>query len=617
MARRAERRRRRAEKARAGEAQPAAADGARKVAPPVRATRTQRLIPFVLLGAGLYAFHNSFYGPFIFDDRYSILVNPTIRRLWPPWTALSPPSTVACPVAGRPIVNLSLAVNYALGGLDVRGYHAFNLAIHLLSALLLFGVVRRTLLSSSLRGRYGDQAPWLAMAVALLWTVHPLQTESVTYVIQRTELLVGLFFLLTLYCAIRGVDSVRPHAWYAAAVVACALGAGSKEVMVAAPLLVLLYDRVFLSRSLRDAFRRRGGLYAGLAASWLILFGLLLASPRPRAVAFGSQGLRAWDYAATECSVILHYLQLALWPHPLVVDYDDWPIATTPATVLLPAAAMLSLLGAAIWGLRRRPPLGFLGAWFFLILAPTSSFLPVPTEIAAERRMYLPLAATCVLAIMGGEAALRHLLLRERPHDTLRRYLGVGLLVATVAVLAQVTVRRNEDYRSAFAIWNDAVSKRPNNVRARLNLGDYFFRQGQIAEAREQLAAAVRLAPGSADAQYALALTLEKDGAAEDAIGHYSEALRLRPSHVSAHVNLGIVLQKQGKLGEAMAHYSEALRVDPNHAGAHYDLATALSSLGRTDEALAQYDEAVRLDAKFAQAEWAKEFEALRRGKGR
>jgi protein O-mannosyl-transferase len=213
----------------------------------------RKSIWLIVILAGVAAYHNSFHGPFIFDDLISIANNPRIRRLWPIWEPLlnvPQPSTVE----DRPIVSLTLALNFAVGGLRVWGYHAVNVALHLMCALLLFGIVRRTLHGARLRERYGGQSGWLALAVALTWTVHPLQTESVTYIIQRTELLMGLFLLSTLYCVLRGAGSVRPRAWYAAAVVSCALGMGSKEVMAVSPLLVCLYDWTFLSGSFRRAW---------------------------------------------------------------------------------------------------------------------------------------------------------------------------------------------------------------------------------------------------------------------------------------------------------------------------------------------------------------------------
>ncbi|MGB2987435.1 MAG: glycosyltransferase family 39 protein, partial [Phycisphaerae bacterium] len=221
-----------------------------------------RFLPILLVLSGLIVYLNSFAGVFIFDDTVHILESERIRHLWPPWDLLA---------RRRPTLELSLAVNYAIGGLGVWGYHAFNLAVHVLAGLTLFGIARRTLMHERCRDRLGQASHWLALTIALIWLVHPLQTQSVTYIIQRSESLMGLFYLLTLYCVIRGAESPLRYRWYLAAVIACALGMGSKAVMVTAPLVVLLYDRVFLSPSFSEAFRKRWGLYSGLAANWGIL----------------------------------------------------------------------------------------------------------------------------------------------------------------------------------------------------------------------------------------------------------------------------------------------------------------------------------------------------------
>jgi hypothetical protein len=146
------------------------------------------------VGVGLVAYHNGFTGPFLLDDEGRVVQNPQIRQLWPLWDVMAH--------SGRPIVELSMAINYALGGLNVWGYHVFNVAVHILAGLVLFGIVRRTLASEPLRARYGGAARWLALAVSTIWMVHPLQTAAVTYVSQRAESLMGLFYLLTLYCGI-------------------------------------------------------------------------------------------------------------------------------------------------------------------------------------------------------------------------------------------------------------------------------------------------------------------------------------------------------------------------------------------------------------------------------
>ncbi len=281
-----------------------------------------------MVAAGLLAYSNSFTGSFIYDDAPSILGNPTIRHLWPIWQPLSPPHKGGITVEGRPLVNLSLAVNYALGGLDVWGYHALNLAIHLLAGLTLLGIVRRTLLQPKLRERFGAAANELALAVAVLWVVHPLQTESVTYIVQRAESLMGLFYLLTLYCFIRGAESPRPRAWYSLCVTACALGMASKEVMVSVPLMVLLYDRTFVSGSLREVWRQRWPLYLALASTWILLGYLMFftGSFGNAVINAKENGIAWWKYLLTEPGVILYYLRLAAWPYPLCFDYYGWSL---------------------------------------------------------------------------------------------------------------------------------------------------------------------------------------------------------------------------------------------------------------------------------------------------
>ena len=211
-----------------------------------------------IIAVTVAAYWHSLDGEFMFDDRVWIVENPSIKHLWPLGDVLLPAD--AAHVGGRPIVSLSLAVNYALGGLDVRGYHAVNLAIHICAALVLFGVVRRTLVLPRLIARFGEAATPLAAIVALIWAVHPIQTEAVSYVIQRAESLVGLFYLLTLYCFIRGATArATKPLWYLACFVACLLGMATKEVMVTAPIVLLLYDRTFLSDRFGSRWPSVGG----------------------------------------------------------------------------------------------------------------------------------------------------------------------------------------------------------------------------------------------------------------------------------------------------------------------------------------------------------------------
>ncbi len=579
-------------------------------------------MPLVLIVAGLLAYHNSFTGPFIFDDAASIPENPTIRHLWPIWQPLSPPHGGGLTVEGRPLLNLSLAVNYAIGGTEVWGYHALNLAIHLLAGLTLFGIVRRTLLQPKLRERFGAVANELALATAVIWTVHPLQTEAVTYIIQRAESMMGLIYLLTLYCFIRGVESPPPRRWYRLCVVACALGMAAKEVMVSAPLMVLLYDRTFLSGSLREAWRRRWRLYLALASTWIVLGCLLPVSFRNAARNADIYHVVWWRYLLTEPGVILHYLKLSVWPQPLSFDYIGWPIAKTWISILPSVVVMAILLVATGWALKTTSAWGFVGAWFFLILAPSSSFIPADSP-AYEHRMYLPLAAVVALVVMGIHA------LAGRRTVAVAAVLAVGLGV--------LTMQRNQDYRSEFAIWLDTVNKRPNNPRAHYNLGvismqahrvgesighyeqvlrlkpDYveahnnlgiaLQQLGRVQEAIEQYEQALRLEPDDALAQYNLGVAFSQVGRFEEAIRHYEQALRLTPDDASAHNKLGGCLSRLGKVHEAMAQWEQALRIKPNYAEAHCNLGNALERTGRLQEAMGQWEQALRNKPDYAEVE--------------
>jgi len=548
--------------------------------------------------AALAVYHKSFSGPFILDDDWSITTNPTIHHLG---SALSPPPNKG--TGGRPLLNLTFALNYAHGGMDVWGYHAFNLLVHTLAGLALFGIVRRTLLRPAMHERFGADAVPLALAVAVLWVVHPLQTEAVTYISQRAESLMGLFYLLTLYCFIRSQESgarsqekrsgFRPLAsnlWPLASIFCCLLGAMSKEIIVTAPVMVLLYDRTFVAGSFREAWRLRWRYYLGLACTWLLLARLMTGLGQ-RSVGFG-QGVTAWNYALTSCRSVVLYLKLAAWPHPLVFDYGVNVIQQ--ATEALPYALILAaLLATVAVALRCRPVIGFAGAWFFVLLAPTSTVVPVADQPMAEHRMYLPLAAVVALGMLGLYGWIG------------RRSLVIG--AAAAVGLGWLSVERNKDYLSALAIWTDTVAERPDNARARYNLGNALHAiPGRLPDAVAQFEAAVQFHPDSSLAHYNFAGALNDSGRIPEAMAQYEEALRLDPNNAQAHNNLGsaLLINRPDQLSEAIGHFEKALQIDPNYAEAHYDFGIALDRAGRIPEAIAQNEDALRISPDYAEAHY-------------
>ena len=355
--------------------------------------------------AGLLSYSNCFQGEFVFDDNGGILGNAHIQHLWPLSSAMSAPTRTS--IIGRPTICLSLALNYAINGLNVWGYRAANLGIHLISGLLLFGLIRRTLTNNEkLRAWAGGQASVLAFAAALLWTLHPLNTQVVNYIIQRCESLMAMFYLLTLYAAMRSMeDRANQKMWQIVAIAACALGMGSKEVMVSAPLIVLLYDRFFISGSFSNALKRGKFVYAGLALTWGILALMVAMGGQINSARLDRPSWTKYEYALTQSEVIVYYLRLAFYPQPLCFDYA-WPAANSIIQVLPFLLIMFALIGATAWALRFRPELGFLGAWFFVLLAPSSSIMPLP-DMAVEYRIYTALMAVSILVVVAVLAAIR------------------------------------------------------------------------------------------------------------------------------------------------------------------------------------------------------------------
>jgi len=300
---------------------------------------------------------NSLRGGFVFDDALSTVNNPTLRH-WS--TAFFPPHRHGYTVEGRPVLNATLALNWAISGAGVWSYHLLNLLIHLAAGLTLLGILRRVL------------SPAAAVVVSLLWVTHPLQTESVAYIAQRAESLMGLFYLLSLYCFIRAAEPLSPEGrgpprnlYGLGCVAACWLGMSTKENMVSAPLFILLFDRALISGSWRAAWQSHRRIYLGLFGSWLWLGLLVLGTGnRGHTSGFGS-GISVAQYWPTQLPAIVHYLRLAFWPAPLVFDYGtQW--VTDATTLLLPGGLVIGLLVATAIGLIRNR------SW----AVPLSFFLP-------------------------------------------------------------------------------------------------------------------------------------------------------------------------------------------------------------------------------------------------
>lgn len=549
-----------------------------------------------LAGAAVYA--NSLNGPFVFDDQYSITENVYIRSLWPLREAVSAPYQST--VSGRPVVAYTLAINYALGGLSVRGYHIFNVLVHLAAGLLLFGIVRRTLLTARWRERFGQAATGLATAIALLWIIHPLQTESVTYVIQRVECLVSLFYLATLYCVIRAASSQRPLPWSAAAVICSALGMGCKEIMVTAPFVFFWYDVVLLGGGIRPTLARRGLTHLGIAATWMILFALIAGGPRSDTVGFGLQGLSGFDYARTQFGVILKYLQLSIFPLHLCIDYA-WPTARAWTDWVPQMIAIAVLLAGTIQLLRRHPPLGLIAASFFVILSPTSSFVPI-VDAAFEHRMYLALAPLCALVVLGAHAILRKWSTNRPAAARLAPGIAFALGALVTVALGARTIARNQDYATAEQLWRSTLEVEPANPRAHLALGAVLLREERFDEAIALYRGALQKDARFVAGHYGMAQVLHALKRYDEALVHAEQAVQLDPKYPEANTVRGVILTKLGRHEEAAAAFRRALELDNTHSEAHFYLACIYDEQRNIDAAIHHYRETLRIRPEHANA---------------
>jgi tetratricopeptide (TPR) repeat protein len=406
-----------------------------------------------------------------------------------------------------------------------------------------------------------------------------------------------------------------------------------KEVMVTAPVMVFLFDRTFVAGSVREAWQKRKWLYVGLGASWLVLAGSLTGLHH-RSVGYGL-GVSPWEYALKECRAIVQYLRLAFWPHPLVFDYGDSDILAQQVAAVIPQLLfVLSLVIMTLVALKVWPKIGFLGFWFLAILSPTSSLIPVAGSPMAEHRMYLPLVAVVTLLVIGGFEAGRCWLSSRMVSWKVLVASVAGLVVLALTIL---TIRRNDDYTSAVALWQDTVAKCPNNSRAHNNLAKSLLEVGRTAEAIAHSQEAIRLKPRDAHAHYNLSQGFLRQGNLSDAVAQLREALRWDPVSPEIRIELGNALTQQGNFAEAIAqfemtrrspekldaethynwgvsllnldrpadasvHFRKAIDRYPDYAEAHNNLGAVLLMRGDSEEAERQFREALRLNPDFADA---------------
>ncbi|MGE3173288.1 MAG: hypothetical protein AB7O97_11740 [Planctomycetota bacterium] len=529
---------------------------------------------------------------FVFDDMPSIAENAALRGGRWLQAAYGEQHT---PLANRPLTCLLLSAEFALFGDRATPFRVVSVMLHWLVAGLLFLVVR-----GALQLRAEPRAGWVALALAALWAAHPLAADAVAYATQQSTLLLAACLCGALLALLRAAAHPdRRGPWHAA--VACtAAGMLAKEDMVVAPLVLLLFDRALLAGSWRALAPRRG-LHVRLFACWLVLLASVLAGPHNPTVGYDTRPrATAAEWLQTQAGVVVHYARLALWPTDQRTCYDT-PILREFGPAMLPGAIVLGLLALAIAWSVRRPWRGWPGLAAFLLLAPTSTILPIVTEVATERRAYLPMLALLLPVVLGAARLLR----------------GRGRLAAALAAIAVVALTalardRLAAYAGPLPFWRDAHEKNAltnRSFQAGTILGNYGLvlrHAGDTALADELFERAMQCAVVLPVDRVHRAVTLAERGELDEAEALLRRALGDDPTLADGHGNLATVLLERAArrgggapaagdplLAEALRHADEATRLEPRRVAFANTRAFALGLLGRGDEAVAEYRRAI------------------------
>jgi len=557
---------------------------------------TKPLPVFLLLAVlATLIYSNTFSVPFVFDDLRNIVENPRIKDL----------KNFLDFSGSRYVGFLSFALNYYFGKLSPLGYHLVNLAIHIangflvyLFVLLLFRTPRMT--DSDLK----IQSPWIAFATALFFISHPIQTQAVTYIVQRFASLVTFFYLSAVICYLKWWltpdGQNRGTGWYVMALLSTIVAMKTKEISFTIPIMIVLIETAFFSAFTK---KRWFSLVPFLFTLLIIpLSRIDVAGGAEKGFAQETTAIGRSDYLFTQFRVILTYLRLLLLPmdQNLVYDYPIYHSLFDPS-VLLSFLFLSILSGVSFYltftsssGSLRLSGFGML--WFFLSLSIESSLIPI-RDVIFEHRLYLPSVGFFLAAVMGAVTGLPHL-----PSAMKRREAASSLFAILIFSFSLATYQRNGVWKNSLTLWEDVVSKAPGSFMGHNNLGNALSKEGKLDEAIEHFHEALRIEPPLWFAHNSLGATLMKQGKVDEGIKHFYKTIEIKRDYEIAHHNLGIALGMKGEFEEAIPHFLKAIEIKPDDENTHYYLGLAYANLERFDEARREFETALQIDPQFVQA---------------
>jgi len=576
------------------------------------------LMLFLLSVFVFLIYSNNLNGPFVFDDEKCIKDNFHIR--------LTKLTLEGIKKAGfeshhsnRPLANISFALNYYFHQYRLKGYHLVNNIIHIATGIFLYLFLKSTLSIPSLRSLYGYHQPqnqhsnldlprsfisslrssilWIPFFAASIWLVHPIQTQSVSYIVQRMNSMATMFYILSLLLYVKARLSEKKNKtrfFIIGSLFSGLLALGSKEISATLPFFIFLYEWYFFQELSWTWLKRHLSLLIGTVIL-IVLLSFIYLGTHPLEGILSSY--ESWHFTLTQrlltqFRVVTFYISLLIFPHPSRLNLDhDFLVSNSlldPITTLLSIGFISGLIGFAIYMAKKEPLFSFCIFWFLGNLVIESSIISL--EIIFEHRTYLPSTLLILMLII--------LLYRH----TKPKWLSIGVLSVVVIVFSVWTYERNNVWSDSVSLWKNCVAKSPKKARPHHNLGLALAKQGRFDEAISQYSEAMQINPGNSLLYNSLGNALASQGKLQEAIHHYNLALKINPDYGMANNNLGFALARQGHFKEAIDHYNEAIRINPMDETAHDNLGFAFLRLGNLNKAVHHYSEALRIKPHSSKA---------------
>lgn len=519
-----------------------------------------------LLGLTGWAFAGCVRNPFHFDD-FLFLISPQVMQPGDPLFLIQDTKF-------RQLAYLSFFLNYRIGGTNPAGYHLFNLLLHLGNVVGMYFFVR-LLIHHTVDLPNDRVRRCFPVAAAGLFALHPIQSEVVNYVSQRSTLLAAFFALAALCTFLRSEreEGSRLLSCHAMTAIFYSLAVTGKETALVLPLVLLVYLLVHAKKSvsLRSSFTRAGWLLLTLAILMFIGVGSALFTLYrlgETTVGFGVARISSFRYLSSQIQVVVSYLRLLLWPSGLSVDHDPFIAAWHSPRAWLCAFILLALVVLAISLRRTAPAVCFTLLSFFLFLGPTSSFIP-STDLMFEHRLYIPMIAASVW-LAWGIYCLPRLVFRS---EKLQWVMWMALTCMILIAYAVISRERTYVWGDNIRLWEDAATKAPRKARPRYNLGVSYLSVNPD-KAQKQFMKALELRPGHAPSLYNLGWLKQRKAQYEQARRFYQATLKADPTYWQAHHNLGNLEVLQGKNRDAMREFQEAIRSREDYWPAYLSLGT-------------------------------------------